>query len=182
MKKLICTLLAAAALGGVTLFAQGTVDIRRVELDSLVTVIRALYPGNVYYIKDADEQSSFTVSAPRETFVEAAFNALKEKGYVISSYGTDRFILHSKSVFTSLPAGYFNKGKAEADDSALQQFLAEQSAVVTFQNKVYEIGESNAGRTGKVYVSGHVRDVSSGEPLVGVSVYEEKTGVYALTS
>ncbi len=181
MKKLICTLLAAAALGGVTLFAQGTVDIRRVELDSLVTVIRALYPGNVYYIKDADEQSSFTVSAPRETFVEAAFNALKEKGYVISSYGTDRFILHSKSVFTSLPAGYFNKGKAEADDSALQQFLAEQSAVVTFQNKVYEIGESNAGRTGKVYVSGHVRDVSSGEPLVGVSVYEEKTGVYALT-
>lgn len=181
MKKLICTLLAAAALGGVTLFAQGTVDIRRVELDSLVTVIRALYPGNVYYIKDADEQSSFTVSAPRESFVEAAFNALKEKGYVISSYGTDRFILHSKSVFTSLPAGYFNKGKAEADDSALQQFLAEQSAVVTFQNKVYEIGESNAGRTGKVYVSGHVRDVSSGEPLVGVSVYEEKTGVYALT-
>ena len=181
MKKLICTLLAAAALGGVTLFAQGTVDIRRVELDSLVTVIRALYPGNVYYIKDAAEQSSFTVSAPRETFVEAAFNALKEKGYVISSYGTDRFILHSKSVFTSLPAGYFNKGKAEADDSALQQFLAEQSAVVTFQNKVYEIGESNAGRTGKVYVSGHVRDVSSGEPLVGVSVYEEKTGVYALT-
>ena len=181
MKKLICTLLAAAALGGVTLFAQGTVDIRRVELDSLMTVIRALYPGNVYYIKDADEQSSFTVSAPRETFVEAAFNALKEKGYVISSYGTDRFILHSKSVFTSLPAGYFNKGKAEADDSALQQFLAEQSAVVTFQNKVYEIGESNAGRTGKVYVSGHVRDVSSGEPLVGVSVYEEKTGVYALT-
>ena len=181
MKKLICTLLAAAALGGVTLFAQGTVDIRRVELDSLVTVIRALYPGNVYYIKDADEQSSFTVSALRETFVEAAFNALKEKGYVISSYGTDRFILHSKSVFTSLPAGYFNKGKAEADDSALQQFLAEQSAVVTFQNKVYEIGESNAGRTGKVYVSGHVRDVSSGEPLVGVSVYEEKTGVYALT-
>ena len=85
MKKLICTLLAAAALGGVTLFAQGTVDIRRVELDSLVTVIRALYPGNVYYIKDAAEQSSFTVSAPRETFVEAAFNALKEKGYVISS-------------------------------------------------------------------------------------------------
>ncbi|MCR4569925.1 MAG: TonB-dependent receptor [Bacteroidales bacterium] len=181
MKKLICTLLAAAALGGATLSAQGTMDIRRVELDSLVTVIRALYPGNVYYIKDAAEQSSFTVSAPRESFVEAAFNALKEKGYVISSYGTDRFILHSKSVFTSLPAGYFNKGKAEADDSALQQFLAEQSAVVTFQNKVYEIGESNAGRTGKVYVSGHVRDVSSGEPLVGVSVYEEKTGVYALT-
>jgi len=181
MKKFFCTILTAVVLGGATLSAQGIVDIRRVELDSLVQVIRAHYPGNVYYIKDAAEQSSFTVSAPREGFVDAAFNALREKGYVISSYGTDRFILHSKSVFTSLPAGYFDRAKAAADDSGLQQYLAEQSAVVTFQNKVYEIGESNAGRKGKVYVSGHVRDVSSGEPLVGVSVYEEKTGVYALT-
>jgi hypothetical protein len=181
MKKFFCTILTAVVLGGATLSAQGIVDIRRVELDSLVQVIRAHYPGNVYYIKDAAEQSSFTVSAPREGFVDAAFNALREKGYVISSYGTDRFILHSKSVFTSLPTGYFDRAKAAADDSGLQQYLAEQSAVVTFQNKVYEIGESNAGRKGKVYVSGHVRDVSSGEPLVGVSVYEEKTGVYALT-
>ena len=182
MRKVFCTILAAIVLGGATLSAQGIVDIRRVELDSLVQVIRAHYPGNVYYIKDAAEQSTFTVSAPRESFVDAAFNALREKGYVISSYGTDRFILHSKSVFTSLPTGYFDRAKAAtADDSGLQQYLAEQSAVVTFQNKVYEIGESNAGRRGKVYVSGHVRDVSSGEPLVGVSVYEEKTGVYALT-
>lgn len=181
MKKLFCIILATMFLGGATLCAQGVVDIRRVELDSLVQVIRAHYPGNVYYIKDAAEQSTFTVSAPRESFVEAAFNALREKGYVISGYGTDRFILHSKSVFTSLPSGYFDRTKAAADDSGLQQYLAEQSAVVTFQNKVYEIGESNAGRRGKVYVSGHVRDVSSGEPLVGVSVYEEKTGVYALT-
>ncbi len=181
MKKFFCTVLAAVFLGGATLSAQEIVDIRRVELDSLVQVIRAHYPGNVYYIKDAAEQSTFSVSAPRESFVDAAFNALREKGYVISGYGTDRFILHSKSVFTSLPSAYFDRAKAASDDSDLQQYLAEQSAVVTFQNKVYEIGESSAGRRGKVYVSGHVRDVSSGEPLVGVSVYEEKTGVYALT-
>jgi hypothetical protein len=53
--------------------------------------------------------------------------------------------------------------------------------VVTFQNKVYEIGESTANRHGKVYVSGHIRDVASGEPLVGVSVYDDKTGAYTVT-
>ena len=53
--------------------------------------------------------------------------------------------------------------------------------MVTFQNKVYEIGESNAGRHGKVYVSGHVRDIATGEPLAGVSVYDDKTGAYTVT-
>ena len=181
MKRFLCSFLAAVALGGGSLFAQDILEVKRVELDSLMRVLRTQFQEDFYYIKDPAEQSTFTVSAPRDKFVEAAFDALKEKGYVISSYGPSRFILHSKSVFTSLPAGYFSTGKASSGDDELQRYLAEQNAVVTFQNKIYEIGESNAGRHGKVYVSGHVRDVSSGEPLIGVSIYDEKTGVYTVT-
>ncbi|MBR4134696.1 MAG: carboxypeptidase-like regulatory domain-containing protein, partial [Bacteroidales bacterium] len=33
----------------------------------------------------------------------------------------------------------------------------------------------------KVYLNGHVRDVSSGEPLTGVSVYDTKSGAYTVT-
>jgi len=181
MKRFLCTVFAALVLGTGSLFAQEVLEVRRVELDSLVRLLRSQFQEDIYYIKDAAEQSTFTVSAPRDAFLEAAFDALREKGYVVSSYGSARFILHSKSVFTSLPSGYFNSGNASADDSELQRFLAEQSAVVTFQNKVYEIGESNSGKTGKAYVSGHVRDVSSGEPLIGVSVYDEKSGAYTVT-
>ena len=174
-------LLLGALLCAGSLSAQDLLEVKRVELDSLVHFLRREFQPDIYYVKDAAEQSTFSVSAPRNTFLEAAFDALREKGYIISSYGSARFILHSKSVFTSLPAGYFDDGRSLADDSGLQQYLAEQSAVVTFQNKVYEIGESNAGRRGKVYVSGHVRDISSGEPLTGVSVYDDKTGAYTVT-
>ena len=181
MKRVLCILLLlTAALGG-SLSAQDLLEVKRVELDSLVHFLRKEFQPDIYYVKDAAEQSSFTVSAPRAQFLEAAFDALREKGYIISSYGPARFILHSKSIFTSLPTGYFDSGKSLGDDSGLQKFLAEQSAVVTFQNKVYEIGESNAGRKGKVFVSGHVRDVANGEPLTGVSVYDDKSGAYAVT-
>ncbi len=184
MKRIPCILLLLAAiLAGGELYAQDLVEVKRVELDSLVRFLRKEFQPDIYYVKDAAEQSTFSVSAPRAQFLEAAFDALREKGYVVSSYGSSRFILHSKSVFTSLPSGYFDDGKTShlVNDSGLQQYLAEQSAIVTFQNKIYEIGESNAGRRGKVYVSGHVRDISSGEPLTGVSVYDEKTGAYAVT-
>ena len=180
MKRFLCIFLSVACLGG-SLFAQEPLELKRVELDSLVHFLRREFQPDIYYVKDAAEQSTFTVNAPRAQFLEAAFDALREKGYIISRYGSACFILHSKSVFTSLPAGYFDDGRSMTDDSGLQQYLAEQSAIVTFQNKIYEIGESNAGRRGKVYVSGHVRDIASGEPLVGVSVYDEKTGAYTVT-
>ena len=182
MKRILCTLfLLAAGLGTGGLRAQDLLEVKRIELDSLVRFLRKEFRPDIYFVKDEAEQSTFSVSAPRDAFLEAAFDALREKGYIVSSYGSARFILHSKSVFTALPSGWFDDGRSLTDDSGLQQYLAEQSAVVTFQNKVYEIGESSAGRRGKVYVSGHVRDISSGEPLTGVSVYDDKTGAYTVT-
>ena len=182
MRRFFPVLLLALLLGSGSLSAQDLMELKRVELDSLVRFLRREFQPEIYYVKDEAEQSTFSVSAPRAQFLEAAFDALREKGYVVSSYGSARFILHTKSVFTSLPADFFDRGRLAAKDSTLQQYLAEQSAVVTFQNKVYEIGESNAGRTGKAYVSGHVRDVASGEPLAGVSVYDDKTGAYTVTN
>ena len=181
MKRFLLPLLLAASLGSGSLRAQDILEVKRVEMDSLVHFLRREFQPDIYFVKDPAEQSTFSVSAPRASFLEAAFDALREKGYIVSSYGSARFILHGKSVFTALPAGYFDEQRSLVDDSGLQQYLAEQSAVATFQNKVYEIGESNAGRSGKVYVSGHVRDVASGEPLVGVSVYDDRTGAYTVT-
>ena len=182
MKKyLFSLLLTAACLGGGSLSAQNLMEVKRVELDSLVHLLRREFQPDIYFIKDAAEQSTFSVSAPRNKFMEAAFDALREKGYTVSSYGSAKFILHSKAVFTTLPAGYFDAGNSLVDNSGLQQYMAEQSAVVTFQNKIYEIGESSAKRHGKVFVSGHVRDIASGEPLAGVSIFDDATGAFTVT-
>ena len=181
MKKFILILLTVFCLYPSPLSAQNTVEVRRVSLDSLVRFLRKEFREDIYFIMDEKEQSTFSVSAPRERFTEAAFESLREKGYVISTYGSSRFILNSRTIFTSLPSDYFDDGSRSADKSELERYLAEQNTVVSFANKVYEIGDPSAGRSGKVYLSGHVRDVSSGEPLTGVSVYDTRSGAYTVT-
>ena len=94
MKRAVIAILAAMVMGAGTLPAQ-TLEVRRVGLDSLVHFLRKEFNPEIYFIMDEKEQSSFTVSAPRDRFMEAAFDQMREKGYVISSYGNARFILNS---------------------------------------------------------------------------------------
>ena len=164
----------------VSLAAQAPLEVKRVSLDSLVGFLNREFPLDFYTVKNTEEQATFSVRAPREEFLKEAFDALRAKGYRISSYGNARFILHGKTVFTDLPSGYFDSQET-VDDGSLDQYLSEQSAIATFQNKVYEIGDPGAKTSGSAVRSGHVRDVSSGEPLSGVSVYDEKSGVYTVT-
>ena len=161
---------------------EGRLELRSVPLDSLVRFMREELQTHIYFVKDPAEQSSYTLSAPREAFLDAATEALREKGYTVSRYRDRIFILHGKSLISGLPAGYFDDGSEHlVDDSGLQQYLSEKNAVAQFQNKVYDIGDPLSRRSGKAYVSGHIRDVASGEPLAGVSVYDDRTGAYTVT-
>ena len=178
MKKPILLILLFASL---RLFAQEPLEVKRVSLDSLVSFLNREFPERYYSAGYSQEQATFSVSAPRESFREAAINALKDKGYRVSSYGSSYFILQGKTVFPDLPTGYFDDTGAGTDDGDLDRYLSEQNSVATFQNKVYEIGEPGARKSGTAYLSGHVKDVSSGENLSGVSVYDEKSGVYTVT-
>ena len=182
MRRILLCGLLALCLGTLTLSAQDLLEVRRVELDSLVRFLNRELHAGIYYVKDEQEQSTFTIRSPRDGFLEAALTELRARGYELSTYGGYRFLLHGKNIRSGLPTGYFDRSDARlTDDSGLQQYLAEQHAVAAFQNKVYEVGEPDADKTGKAYVSGHVTDISSGEPLAGVSVYDEKTDAYTVT-
>ncbi|MBR5072516.1 MAG: hypothetical protein IKX29_03110, partial [Bacteroidales bacterium] len=121
MKRFVLVLLAALSLGAAPLAAQDNLEVRRAGLDSLVRFLRKEFRQDIYYIMDEKEQSTFSVSAPRERFMEAALDRLRESGYVVSTYRGSIFILHSKTVFTSLPTGYFDDGKSSVDDDGLKR-------------------------------------------------------------
>jgi hypothetical protein len=178
MRKALTVILLLVS---VRLAAQAPLEVRRVSLDSLVSFLNREFPEDFYSVGYAEEQATFTVSAPRDKFVQAATEALKDKGYRMSAFGNARFILQGKTVYTDLPSGYFDDQRTAEDDGSLERYLSEQSAIASFQNKVYEIGEPGAKKSGSAYLSGHVRDISSGEPLSGVSVYNQKSGVYTVT-
>ena len=173
MRKLLILTVLMLFQGALALNAQEEVlEVKRVDLDGLVNFMSRELDTRIYYVKDAREQSTFSVRAPRGLFLQEAEKVLSEKGYNVSSYDGALFILHSRSFSQNLPTGFFDSGEVKKNDDELRKYLSSENAVAIYQNKVYEIGEKDAGRSGKVYVSGHVRDVSTGEPLVGVSVYD----------
>ena len=98
----------------------------------------------------------------------------------VSSLPKDNFKLGEKTVYTDLPAGFFSTGKEPKNDELLKLINA-GNEVVTFANKVYDIGTPDQARGDKAYVRGRVRDVVTGEPLIGVAVYDEKTNAFAMT-
>ena len=85
-----------------------------------------------------------------------------------------------KQIYATLPPDFFSSGEKEEDDELLRLINA-GNEMVTFANKVYEIGQAENARGDRAVVHGTVRDVMSGEPLAGVVVAGAKGGTYALT-
>lgn len=180
MKKSLLSVLMMLAMFCLPAKAQDMLEVKGVSSDSLVNYLRTNMGARVYFLKDAEDKAFYSVSAPRIHFVRQALAELKGKGYSVSEYDGAWFVSTSAVLGqTDLPAGYF---EVAAPKATIDAGLADADNVTaTFQNKIYEIGTKTPGRTGKAYVRGYVRDAASGEPLVGVSVYNDKTGAYTVT-
>ena len=154
-----------------------TVSVRMVSADSLVQVMRAVSGSSLYIARAADDPATYSVTAPRGEFFAAALAKLRDAGYSVSEWDGRLFFIHGRSLHTALDPAWFRAGAVAVDNAA-----EEASVEATYQNKVYEIGEERRMRAGaRVAIHGNVRDMVSSEPLVGITVSEERTGSYAMT-
>ena len=91
------------------------------------------------------------------------------------------FKIGDKTIYASLPPGFFSSGDDKAVDDELLRLINAGNEMVTFANKVYQIGKPEDARGDHAFVNGTVRDILSGEPLTGVAVFDDKSGTYAMT-
>ena len=144
----------------------------KADIDQLIRFIRTEVSPDVYFVRDTSDHKNYTIRVPRESFLQKAFAELRANGYTVTEYDGKFFLIRGTDLATTLPSGYFEDKKETRVDTAFQKYLANQAAVMTFQNKVYEIGDpEQARKSGKSTVRGYVRDVANGEPLAGVSVF-----------
>ncbi len=91
------------------------------------------------------------------------------------------FKIGDMTIYASLPAGFFDAGSAKGADDELLRLINAGNEMVTFANKVYEVGRPEDAHGDRAVVRGIVRDILSGEPLSGVAVFDERSGTYAMT-
>ncbi|SOD79966.1 TonB-dependent receptor [Spirosoma fluviale] len=111
---------------------------------------------------------------PLRLVLQQLFNGTK---YGFSIDNQQRvYITTTRPIRTELPIGFFVRGRSDTGaDSTLAGYLTEtQKKRVEPETKVYEIGKRTTPiRPGRSTLAGYVRNVSSGEPIVGAAVYLE---------
>ncbi|GAB4024996.1 TonB-dependent receptor [Spirosoma koreense] len=94
------------------------------------------------------------------------------------------YITISRPIRTELPIGFFVRGSSESDtDSTGAAYLTEsRKKIVEPETKLYEIGKRTTPiRPGRSTLAGSVRNVASGEPVVGAAVYIENPRLGTVT-
>jgi len=83
------------------------------------------------------------------------------------------YITHLREILTRLPSGFFgsdssnSKGATKFDYSAYEKRELQSRQA---ENKVYVIGTKSANLQGKATLSGIIRDIRSGEPIIGATI------------
>lgn len=185
MKKLVLAILMMVALVGSSGAQERTIH-RNIGLDSLVSIMRETSGKKVYCASGSfADNYNFTVDGASSTLEEDIKGLLKDMGFAISVYDDAYFILKGVGLNTALPYDYFLRQEKSGEKEQAKDYvdaLLNLANVATIENKVYQIGESNnVKKTGKVYLSGYVRDSRTGEPVIGAGLYDNVSKVFAQT-
>jgi hypothetical protein len=111
---------------------------------------------------------------PVRSVLQQLFNGTKYQ-YAIDNQQRV-YITIDRIIRTELPIGFFRGGlPGLSTDSTLNDYLSQrQKKRPEPEAKVYEIGKRTSSiRPGRSTLSGYVRNIASGEPIVGAAVYVE---------
>jgi len=119
---------------------------------------------------------------PLNTVLRELFNG--SKYYFAIDHQQRVYITLDRPIRTELPIGFFQGGASIANsDSAMNDYLTQGAKKrIEIESKLYEIGRrTNPIRPGRATLAGSVRNVASGEPIVGAAVYIENPRMGTVT-
>jgi hypothetical protein len=190
MKKIYFTFLFLFAVK--LLSAQGisaktvSVNFNQAPIDQVVRELETQSGYHFYYDRTQFDSLKVTLQVsdvPLETVLNIAFNNTAYH-YAIIPSALQVFLTKGKTIRTQLAAGYFNSGTEVTQQSSSMGDISMDKETpateATTENKLYEIGlKTNHIEPGKAVVSGYVRDIKSGEAIVGASIFvtNSKAGV-----
>lgn len=176
-----------------------TGDFNNTPFSEFVKAVEAQTNYYFYFDLAAVDSVSVTMQVQNKPLAEVLPLALKNTNLYYAVDAENRvYITAGAALELNLPANYF---KTEDPNNTVTQNNPVNNTSVTgpgtsrsisaAERKLYEIGRSNPNNsTGKATLAGHLRDVKSGEPVIGAAVYiqspsigvsTDQFGYYALT-
>ncbi|MEO5682282.1 MAG: carboxypeptidase-like regulatory domain-containing protein [Chitinophagaceae bacterium] len=142
-----------------------------------VRVVEATSPYHFYYDSAETDSISVSIQANRATLSQLLDQLFQNTlfHYAIDA-GKRVFITKKFSISTALPPAFFNPVKSSYSAAEKNNLLTDEppkdKLKAAAANKLYEIGTKSGrdNKTGAV-LAGYVRDIKTGEGIIGASVY-----------
>jgi hypothetical protein len=184
--KICCRLLVGAALllqweHGITQDTPGrvTLDLKQVSMAHFLEEVERQSGYRFFYDTVDLDTTKIDINVQQEPFYKVLDEVFSGTGL---SYSIDRhhevFIAKGGLVDTGLPPGFFDvtipDKSAQAAGDTVRDYLEEvgKPVVATLENKLFVIGDkAMATQPGVAHLAGYARDASTGEPIVGASIY-----------
>ena len=122
---------------------------------------------------------------PLETVLDMAFG---NNDFHYAIIHQQVFLTKGRILQPHLAAGFFNSAPTEANGkqtAAIADYTDEKEkkvAEATIENKTYEIGiKSNNIKAGNATMAGYLRDIKSGEPVIGANIYDADNKIRVLS-
>ncbi|MBS1532431.1 MAG: TonB-dependent receptor [Bacteroidetes bacterium] len=178
---MLCRLAAAQDVNKKTI----SVNFQQATIEQVVTDLEAKTGYHFYYTQAQFDSLKVTLQLndkPLEVILNAAF---QKTDYHYAIIDQNVFLSKARQVSTSLAPGFFNAQPANAPpaNAAVTDYTVETQAKVaeaTTENKIYEIGiRTNSIKAGNATLAGYVRNIKTGEAIIGASIYnpDDKLGV-----
>ncbi|UFH52201.1 TonB-dependent receptor [Spirosoma sp. KNUC1025] len=164
------------------------------RFDQFVRTVEASTPYRIFYNPTDVDSLVVDLRVDRQPLRAVLRQILEGSKFAFAMDNQQRvYITVNRLIRTELPIGFFLRGPSDSDiDSTSASYLSEnQKKRAEPEAKLYEIGKrTNPIRPGRSTIAGHVRNVASGEPIVGAAVYIENPrlgtvtdqfGFYAIT-
>src|SRR5260221_6493161 len=164
-----------------------------IGFDKFVSAIESETDYHFYY--DALYTDSLTVNVVAEN---KPINKVLDEIFVGNNfhYAIDEhnniYITHVREILTRLPFGFFGSDSSTTQETAKFDYSAYEKRELQSklaENKVYVIGVKSTNLKGIATVSGIIRDINSGEPIISASistafgsgVISDQLGNYSIT-
>ncbi|MCB2408656.1 TonB-dependent receptor [Hymenobacter sp. BT178] len=172
-------------------------DFTNIRFPEFVKQLEAKTPYRFYYQPEALDTLKVNLQVTEKPLDAVLLSALQKTPFRFAFDNERRvYITTGTALQPNLPDNFFMLEATDAvaveDETVVDEDAKARSNSSTSELKLYEIGKRPATpATGKVTLAGHIRDINSGEPVIGAAVFVEtpatigtatdQFGYYALT-
>lgn len=163
-----------------------SVSLRDATFADLVKSIEQQTPYRFFYNHLQTDSVVINVGAANETLEKVLDQAFTGSELHYSVYSNDVYVVKDRQLMTSLPADFFNESQTavkneEAESFDFSDYEKQEQLRKKVEEKLTYIGTKTNNLQGSATITGTVRDIKSGEAIIGASVYIESPMIGAST-